>query len=315
MEKKYNLLNVSSPHFHDSSSTRKIMLDVVIALVPAMIAAVVIFGTKALLLIATCVVSAVLAEYIFNLIVKKPCTIGDFSAVVTGVLLALNLGTDVTILQAVIGSVFAIVFVKGLFGGIGKNFANPAITARVFMLLCFSTVTSFTVPKTVELVSSATPLVNLKAGSMDLLPSLGQMFLGLHGGSIGETCIIALIIGWIYLSVIKVIKWYVPFAYIATVFVLFLVSSLSPMVALYEILSGGLFIGAIFMATDYSSTPLHIKGKVVFCILAGIITFIIRKFCGYPEGVSFSILICNLLVPYIEHFTRNIPLGGSANGK
>ena len=315
MEKKYNLLNVSSPHFHDSSSTRKIMLDVVIALVPAMIAAVVIFGTKALLLIATCVVSAVLAEYIFNLIVKKPCTIGDFSAAVTGVLLALNLGTDVTILQAVIGSVFAIVFVKGLFGGIGKNFANPAITARVFMLLCFSTVTSFTVPKTVELVSSATPLVNLKAGSMDLLPSLGQMFLGLHGGSIGETCIIALIIGWIYLSVRKVIKWYVPFAYIATVFVLFLVSSLSPMVALYEILSGGLFIGAIFMATDYSSTPLHIKGKVVFCILAGIITFIIRKFCGYPEGVSFSILICNLLVPYIEHFTRNIPLGGSANGK
>ena len=315
MEKKYNLLNVSSPHFHDSSSTRKIMLDVVIALVPAMIAAVVIFGTKALLLIATCVVSAVLAEYIFNLIVKKPCTIGDFSAVVTGVLLALNLGTDVTILQAVIGSVFAIVFVKGLFGGIGKNFANPAITARVFMLLCFSTVTSFTVPKTVELVSSATPLVNLKAGSMDLLPSLGQMFLGLHGGSIGETCIIALIIGWIYLSVRKVIKWYVPFAYIATVFVLFLVSSLSPMVALYEILSGGLFIGAIFMATDYSSTPLHIKGKVVFCILAGIITFIIRKFCGYPEGVSFSILICNLLVPFIEHFTRNIPLGGSANGK
>ena len=306
---------MSSPHFHDSSSTRKIMLDVVIALVPAMIAAVVIFGTKALLLIATCVVSAVLAEYIFNLIVKKPCTIGDFSAVVTGVLLALNLGTDVTILQAVIGSVFAIVFVKGLFGGIGKNFANPAITARVFMLLCFSTVTSFTVPKTVELVSSATPLVNLKAGSMDLLPSLGQMFLGLHGGSIGETCIIALIIGWIYLSVRKVIKWYVPFAYIATVFVLFLVSSLSPMVALYEILSGGLFIGAIFMATDYSSTPLHIKGKVVFCILAGIITFIIRKFCGYPEGVSFSILICNLLVPYIEHFTRNIPLGGSANGK
>ena len=315
MEKKYNLLNVSSPHFHDSSSTRKIMLDVVIALVPAIIAAVVIFGSKALLLIATCVVSAVLAEYIFNLIVKKPCTIGDFSAVVTGVLLALNLGTDVTILQAVIGSVFAIVFVKGLFGGIGKNFANPAITARVFMLLCFSTVTSFTVPKTVELVSSATPLVNLKAGSMDLLPSLGHMFLGLHGGSIGETCIIALIIGWIYLSVRKVIKWYVPFAYIATVFVLFLVSSLSPMVALYEILSGGLFIGAIFMATDYSSTPLHIKGKVVFCILAGIITFIIRKFCGYPEGVSFSILICNLLVPYIEHFTRNIPLGGSANGK
>ena len=315
MEKKYNLLNVSSPHFHDNSSTRRIMLDVVIALLPVSVASVVIFGVKALLLIVTCVLSAVLAEYVFNLIVKKPCTIGDFSAVVTGLLLALNLGTDVTIPQAIIGSVFAIVFVKGIFGGLGKNFANPAITARVFMLLCFSTVTSFTVPKCVELVSSATPLVNLKAGNIDLLPTLSQMLLGLHGGSIGETCIIALVIGWIYLSVRKVIKWYVPFAYIATVFVLFLAASQSPIVALYEILSGGLFIGAIFMATDYSSTPLHVKGKVVFCILAGIITFIIRRFCGYPEGVSFSILICNLLVPYIEHFTRNIPLGGSANGK
>ncbi len=315
MNGKYNLLTVSSPHFHDNSSTRRIMVDVVLALVPACIAAVVIFGLKALSLIGVCVLSAVAAEWIFNIVVKKPCTIGDFSAVVTGVLLALNLGTDVTLIEAAMGSIFAIVFVKGIFGGLGKNFANPAITARVFMLLCFSTVTSFTAPKCVELVSSATPLVTLKGGTIEGLPSLMDMLLGLHGGSIGETCIIALTLGWIWLSVRKVIKWYVPFAYIATVFVLFLAATLNPMLALYEILSGGLFIGAIFMATDYSSTPLHVKGKVVFCILAGIITFIIRHFCGYPEGVSFSILICNLLVPYIEHFTRNIPLGGSANGK
>ena len=150
---------------------------------------------------------------------------------------------------------------------------------------------------------------------MEELPSLMSMLLGLHGGSVGETCIIALILGWIYLSVRKVIKWYVPFAYILTVFVLFLVATMSPVVALYEILSGGLFLGAIFMATDYATTPIHVKGKVVFCILCGIITFIIRHFCGYPEGVSFSILICNLLVPYIEDATRNIPLGGPANGK
>ncbi|MGN1163344.1 MAG: RnfABCDGE type electron transport complex subunit D, partial [Candidatus Ornithospirochaeta sp.] len=258
MDKKYNLLTVSSPHFHDNSSTRRIMVDVVLALVPACIAAVVIFGMKALALIGVCVLSAVVSEWIFNIIVKKPSTIGDFSAVVTGVLLALNLGTDVTLVEAAIGSVFAIVFVKGIFGGIGKNFANPAITARVFMLLCFSTVTSFTAPKCVELVSSATPLVALKAGNIENLPSLMDMFLGLHGGSVGETCILALIIGWIYLSVRKVIKWYVPFAYILTVFVLFLVATLNPIVALYEILSGGLFIGAIFMATDYSSTPIHV---------------------------------------------------------
>ena len=315
MEKKYNLLMVSSPHFHDKSSTARIMLDVVIALVPACFARVVILRLKALSLICVCVLSALVSETLFNLVVRKKNTITDLSAVVTGVLLALNLGTGVSLVEAALGSAFAIVFVKGIFGGLGKNFANPAITARVFMLLCFSSVTTFTAPKAVELVSSATPLVSLSAGKMEELPSLMSMLLGLHGGSVGETCIIALILGWIYLSVRKVIKWYVPFAYILTVFVLFLVATMSPVVALYEILSGGLFLGAIFMATDYATTPIHVKGKVVFCILCGIITFIIRHFCGYPEGVSFSILICNLLVPYIEDATRNIPLGGPANGK
>ena len=308
---KYNLINITSPHFHDNSSTQKVMLDVIIALIPTSIAGVIIFGSKSLVLMAACILTAVLSEFLFDKATRKENTIGDLSAVVTGLLLALNLGTDVAVWQAVVGSAFAILFVKCLFGGIGKNFANPAITGRVFMLLAFQSVTSFTNPAGVDLVSSATPLVSLKAQAMDQVPSLMQMFLGQHGGTIGEVCILALIIGWIYLSARKVIKWYVPFAYIATVFVLFLAFTQSFNYALYEILAGGLFLGAIFMATDYATTPLTVSGKVVFCIFCGVLTFIIRYFCSLPEGVSFSILIGNLFTPVISKLTRNIPLGGS----
>lgn len=308
---KYNLINITSPHFHDNSSTQRVMLDVIIALIPTSIAGVIIFGSKSLVLMAACIITAVLSEFLFDKATRKANTIGDLSAVVTGLLLALNLGTDVAVWQAVVGSAFAILFVKCLFGGIGKNFANPAITGRVFMLLAFQSVTSFTNPAGVDLVSSATPLVSLKAQAMDQVPSLMQMFLGQHGGTIGEVCILALIIGWIYLSARKVIKWYVPFAYIATVFVLFLAFTQSFTYAFYEILAGGLFLGAIFMATDYATTPLTVSGKVVFCIFCGVLTFIIRYFCSLPEGVSFSILIGNLFTPVISKLTRNIPLGGS----
>lgn len=311
----YDLITVSSPHFHDDSSSRRIMLDVILALVPAMAASIVIFGIKSLWLIVTCVASCVASEWIFDLCTKRKETIGDLSAVVTGVLLALNLGTEVSLYEAVIGSVFAIVFVKCIFGGLGKNFANPAITARVFMLVAFGSVTSFVNPQGVELASSATPLANLASNSMESLPTIKQMLFGLHGGTIGETCIIALVFGWIYLSAKKVIKWYVPASFIATVYVLFLVATGSPLFALYEILSGGLFLGAIFMATDYVTTPITVKGKVVFCICCGVITFIIRRFCSLPEGVSFSILIMNILTPFIEKLTHNVPLGGSNNGK
>ena len=311
----YDLITVSSPHFHDDSSSRRIMLDVILALVPAMAASIVIFGIKSLWLIVTCVASCVASEWIFDLCTKRKETIGDLSAVVTGVLLALNLGTEVSLYEAVIGSVFAIVFVKCIFGGLGKNFANPAITARVFMLVAFGSVTSFVNPQGVELASSATPLANLASNSMESLPSIKQMLFGLHGGTIGETCIIALVLGWIYLSARKVIKWYVPASFIATVYVLFLVATGSPAYALYEILSGGLFLGAIFMATDYVTTPITVKGKVVFCVCCGIITFVIRRFCSLPEGVSFSILIMNILTPFVEKLTHNVPLGGSNNGK
>ena len=289
------------------------MLDVIIALLPAAIAGVIIFGAKALGVIAACVITAVVSEALFNLIVHKQQTVGDLSAVVTGLLLALNLSTNVAIWQCVVGTAFAIVVVKCLFGGLGKNFANPAITGRVFMLLAFSTVAGGAKPAVVELVSSATPLELLAQGSENA-PSLMELFLGLHGGAIGETCCLALLLGFAWLLFRRVIKWHVPVIFIGTVFVLYLVFTGSFQMALAEILAGGLFIGAIFMATDYVTSPITLKGKMVFALGCGLVTFIIRYFCAYPEGVSFSILAMNILTPYIEKFTANTPLGGSKNG-
>ena len=308
-----NLILSSSPHIHTRDSSRRIMLDVIIALLPAAIAGVIIFGAKALGVIAACVITAVVSEALFNLIVHKQQTVGDLSAVVTGLLLALNLSTNVAIWQCVVGTVFAIVVVKCLFGGLGKNFANPAITGRVFMLLAFSTVAGGAKPAVVELVSSATPLELLAQGSENA-PSLMELFLGLHGGAIGETCCLALLIGFAWLLFRRVIKWHVPVIFIGTVFVLYLVFTGSFQMALAEILAGGLFIGAIFMATDYVTSPITLKGKMVFALGCGLVTFIIRYFCAYPEGVSFSILAMNILTPYIEKFTANTPLGGSKNG-
>ena len=308
-----NLILSSSPHIHTRDSSRRIMLDVIIALLPAAIAGVIIFGAKALGVIAACVITAVVSEALFNLIVHKQQTVGDLSAVVTGLLLALNLSTNVAIWQCVVGTVFAIVVVKCLFGGLGKNFANPAITGRVFMLLAFSSVAGGAKPAVVELVSSATPLELLAQGAEDA-PGLMELFLGLHGGAIGETCCLALLLGFAWLLFRRVIKWHVPVIFIGTVFVLYLVFTGSFQMALAEILAGGLFIGAIFMATDYVTSPITLKGKMVFALGCGLVTFIIRYFCAYPEGVSFSILAMNILTPYIEKFTANTPLGGSKNG-
>ena len=308
-----NLILSSSPHIHTRDSSRRIMLDVIIALLPAAIAGVVIFGAKALGVIAACVITAVVSEALFNVIAHKKQTVGDLSAVVTGLLLALNLSTNVAIWQCVVGTVFAIVVVKCLFGGLGKNFANPAITGRVFMLLAFSTVAGGAKPAVVELVSSATPLELLAQGSENA-PSLMELFLGRHGGAIGETCCLALLIGFAWLLFRRVIHWHVPVIFVGTVFVLYLVFTGSFTMALAEILAGGLFIGAIFMATDYVTSPITLKGKMVFALGCGLVTFIIRYFCAYPEGVSFSILAMNILTPYIEKFTANTPLGGSKNG-
>ena len=304
----------STPHIHQKgSSTHNIMRDVVIAMLPAAIAGVIIFGLKALWVILTCVASAVLSEVIFNLIARKRQTVGDFSAVVTGLLLALNLSTNVPLWQCAIGSVFAIVVVKCFFGGLGKNIVNPAIAARVFLLLTFAkTVAGGAAPVAAELTSSATPLVTLNQGAAASESiKIVDLFLGNHAGAIGETCALALLIGFIYLVARKVIKWYVPASFVATVFVCyFIFGGFNATFALQHVLAGGLLLGAIFMATDYVTTPITGKGRVLFCVGAGLLTFAIRQWGSYPEGVSIAILTMNLVTPLISGWTKKKTLGG-----
>lgn len=307
-----------SPHIKDKTNTQSIMRDVLIALCPALIASVLIFGFRALLVTAVCVAFAIGSEWAFERIVKKPSTIGDLSAAVTGVLLAFNLPVGIPLWQAAFGSIVAIVVVKQLFGGLGQNFANPAITARIIMLLAFSsTMTTWAIPGSAaniqsalfgaDAVSGATPLIALKGESANTLPSLMDMFLGFRGGCLGETSSIALVIGGLYLLARRVISWHTPVAFIGTVFLLTLVLGQQPV---YQLMSGGLLIGAFFMATDYSTTPNTDWGRIIFGVGCGLITVLIRVWGNYPEGVSFSILLMNILTPYISKLTAKKPLGG-----
>lgn len=317
-----HLIVTSSPHIHSHATTRNIMRDVLIALLPATVASIVLFGFKAALMICVCVVSAVMSEFFFNVITKKKQTVGDLSAVITGLLLALNLSTKVELWQCVIGSVFAIVVVKCMFGGLGKNFANPAISGRVFLIIAFGAVaggaqTQFTEVVTSatsnELVTGATPLYVIEHGGE--LPSLLDMFIGNRGGAIGETCAAALLVGLVYLLVRKIISWHIPVIYVATVFVLSLIIKQDLTIALYEILGGGLLLGAIFMATDYVTSPSGRTGKMIFAFGCGLITVLIRFWGSYPEGVSFAILFMNILSPYIEQIHVIKPLGGIKDAK
>ena len=302
----------SSPHIHTTNSTTRIMLDVIIALLPTAIAGVLIFGWGALIVIGVCVISAILSEMLFNMAVGKKQTVGDLSAVVTGLILALNLRADAPAWQCVLGTAFAIVVVKCLFGGLGCNFANPAITGRIFLVICFtSTIGGGARPlvsSAPELVSGATPLEVIAKGGE--LPSLLDMFLGFKGGAIGEVSILAILIGFIYLVARKVIHFETPLIFVATVFALSLIVDNSFTMALYQILSGGLFFGAVFMATDYVTTPITRTGKMIFALGCGLITFLIRFYGSYPEGVSFAILLMNILSPYIEKWTAPKALGG-----
>ena len=300
----------AGPHIHSADSSRRIMLDVILALLPASVAAVVLFGMKALAMICVCVVAAVVSELLFNLCTRREQSVGDLSAVVTGLLLALNLSTNVPLWQCALGSIFAIVLVKCAFGGMGHNFANPAITARVFLLMAFtSTVAGGAQPIVVDAVSSATPLDLIAAGG-EGLPGLGAMLLGLRGGAIGEGCIAALLLGFAYLLLRRVIHWQTPVIFIATVFVCYLIATGDAVVALYEVLAGGLVLGAVFMATDYTTTPITAEGRWLFALGCGLLTFVIRRFCSLPEGVSYSILCMNILSPWLEKWTRRKPLGG-----
>lgn len=303
------LLRLSvSPHIHSGRSTAGIMLDVIIALVPAAIAGTVIFGLRALLVIGICIASCVLMEALFNIIMKKDQTVGDFSAALTGLLLALNLPAGIPLWQCVMGSIFAIIIVKCLFGGIGCNLVNPAIAARVFMIVSFGSMAVQYYPTIVDTVSGATPLAQIANGNM---PKITDLLLGLRGGAIGETCAIALLIGLVYLLVRRVISWHIPVSVIGTVYVLSLfMEGFDFVKALALVLSGGLFLGAFFMVTDYVTSPTTAWGKIIFGVGVGLLTFLIRYFGTYPEGVSFAILFMNILTPYIDSWTAHKVFGG-----
>lgn len=295
------LIVSSSPHFHGKKSTQNIMLDVIIALTPAMIASVIIFGVRAAVVILTCVASCILSEYISRRIMKRPQTVGDLSCVVTGVLLALNLPVTINPFIAAFGGVVAIVVVKQMFGGIGQNFVNPALTARIVLMNSFPSrmthwTAAFDYSSGADAVTTATPLASFtqNGGSW---PGYLDLFLGRHGGCLGETCALAILLGGIYLIVRKVISPVIPVTYLATAAVLSLLFGRDP---LFDLLSGGLMLGAFFMATDYTTSPLYFKGKIVFAIGCGILTMVIRTFGSLPEGVSYSIVLMNILTPLIE---------------
>lgn len=295
-----------APHIRGKATTSRIMFDVIIALFPAFIASIFIFGPRAALVTGVCVATCVLCEWIYQKALKKQSTINDLSAVITGILLAFNLPVGIPIWQAVFGSVVAIILVKQLFGGIGKNFANPAITARVIMFLAFS-VTMTTWVQLPDAVSGATPLVLLGRGEFESLPGIWEMIIGMRGGCLGETSNLALFIGGVYLIIRRVITWHAPVTFIATVFALTAIFGEQPV---YHLFAGGLFLGAIFMATDYVTTPQTNLGRIIFGAGAGILTVIIRLYGSYPEGVSFAILIMNTVVPHINRLTLKKALGG-----
>ncbi len=301
----------SSPHFRSHSSTTKIMLDVIIALMPATIASVIIFGPLALMLVGVCVASCILCEYISRKVMKRDTTIGDLSAVVTGLLLALNLPVNINPLIAIFGSIVAIVVVKQMFGGLGMNFVNPALAARIVLLVSFpnammSWVDAFWY-KSPDAVASATPLAS-EVGTY----SYTELLLGTHGGSLGETCAIALILGGVYLVVKKVISPIIPCIYILSAGLMALLLGQDPV---FQIITGGLLLGAIFMATDYVTSPITNWGKVIFAIGCGVFTILFRTYSNMPEGVSFSILLMNILVPHIENLTTPKPFGYKKKAK
>lgn len=311
-EKGYDSVELTvtpSPHIHDNVSTRKIMLRVIIALTPACIAGVIIFGYMAFINLAVCIASCVFFEYILRRMMKRPQTISDLSAVVTGMLLGMNLPPTINPLYGVIGSFVAIGIAKQLFGGIGQNFANPAIVGRIVMMLSFTAYMSnwakpYWYRESADVITSATPLNSDVLGTGAF--TYKDLLLGNCGGCIGEVCALALIIGGVYLIIARIISPAAPIAFIGSVALL---TALTGGDVLYQLLSGGLMIGAFFMATDYATTPLTAKGKFIFGLGCGIITFVIRNYGNYPEGVSFSILIMNLLTPYIDRLTQTKPLG------
>ncbi len=320
---KNPLTVTSAPHLKNPETTLTIMLDVIIALIPATAWGVYVFGWRALAIILASVISAVLGEALFQFFNNMPVTVKDGSAVVTGLLLALCLPVSVPLWIPVVGSLFAIIIAKQLFGGIGKNVVNPAIAARVFLFLAwpkqmslytqpYTKLPIFSNVKTTELISAATPLAALNNGQAPA-DSIFDTILGNIGGSIGEVSSLLLLVGGIYLLIKRTIKWHIPVSYIGTVALLaFLFPQIDATVsfAVFEIFSGGLILGAFYMATDYVTSPVTNIGRIIYGVGCGVLTIVIRYFGQYPEGVSFAIMIMNLLVWYLDMYTRPSKFGG-----
>lgn len=296
----------SSPHVRSKDTVNRTMLDVLIALSPAALFSIFYFGLDAALTIVICIGASVFAEWVYEKITKEKSTVGDLSAAVTGLLLAMNLPGNMPIKYlwwiSILGAIFAIIIVKQIFGGLGQNFMNPALGARAFLLISFAGLMTTWGP-TIDGISTATPLGILKEGAGEL-PSMMSTFIGTIPGSLGETSAIALLIGGLYLIYRKVISWRIPVIFIATtaIMILFLTGFDTSLLG-YHLFSGGLMLGAIFMATDYSSSPTTAKGQIIMGVGCGLLTALIRIFGGYPEGVSFAILIMNLFVPLIDKYT------------
>lgn len=300
-----------APHIRSNDTVQKIMLDVIIALVPAMIASVYFFGMRSILLILTCVVACVATEYVTQSALKKTVQIRDLSAVVTGILIALNMPQSFPLWMAAFGSVFSILIVKECFGGIGFNFMNPALAARLVLMASWpKQITGYISPELLkqgvtdlDSITYATPLQLIAAGDFANLPQMKDMFIGNIGGVIGETSAIALLIGFLYLVVRKVISWEIPVIYVATTAVCLGILGIPMNIIPYELLAGGLLLGAIFMATDYTTNPINRKGRIIFALGCGILTAVIRVKASLPEGVSYAICLMNLATPLIDKLT------------
>lgn len=305
-----NLIVSSAPHLVSEVDTSRIMGTVILALVPSFLVSTYVFGFRVITLTLVCIIACVAFEYLFNKITQRAQTIGDLSAVVTGVLLAFNVPSNLSYIIAIIGCFVAIVIVKGLFGGLGQNVANPAITARIVLLLSFTTqMTTWPLPRgqqIADVVTGPTPLGMLKEGT-GALPSNTEIFLGFIGGSMGEVSAIALLIGGLFLIWRRIISPIIPVSFIATVAVIAFAAGQDP---IFHIMAGGVMIGAFFMATDYATSPMLPLGKLIFGIGCGFFTMIIRLFGSYPEGVSFAILLMNIITPHIDNFCERRMFGG-----
>lgn len=311
MEKLFNVS--SSPHAHKGTTVQNIMLDVVIALIPALLVGTYFFGVRTLLLTILCVVSCVAFEAMWQTFTHQTLSIKDLSAVITGLLLAFNLPVDAPIYVPIVGAFVAIILAKQCFGGIGQNFINPALAARAFLLAAYpQAMTSFSAPKGLDALTGPTPLAAIRPDSAVAMPSLVDAFIGNIGGCIGEVSALAILLGGLYLIYKKVITWHIPVCYLGTMFIITLLFSGHGVGASFtSIFLGGAMLGAFFMATDYTTTPMTLKGQIIFAVGAGIIASVIRLFGGYPEGVSYSILIMNLAVPLIDKFVKPVRFGGA----